>query len=80
MKTTQSKAISKNKQSVLFLEQLKSVAEREECWVFKKEQMREVGREMGLMVGDFGEFLARLNEQNYLLMQGGGSYELQYGR
>jgi hypothetical protein len=42
--------------------------------------MREIGRKINLQVGDFMDFVKKLNDESYILRTGIGIYELKYGK
>ncbi|TNV71762.1 hypothetical protein FGO68_gene16276 [Halteria grandinella] len=64
------------KQTKLFVERLRSEAESNGEKRFDMQELIRIGKEMNLQVGDYKNFLEKLNAQSILIMKPNKVYEL----
>ena len=69
-------SLSSAKQKKAFVERLRVESENRENSKFTVDDLTRIGKTMGLSVGDFNEFLERLNAENVFIMRGSKTYEL----
>ncbi|XP_006822145.1 DNA helicase MCM8-like [Saccoglossus kowalevskii] len=69
--------MSSRSQAKKFIAALSRIAEQTYNSLFTVQQMRQIARDASIMVGDFEDFIASLNNQSYLLKKGPRVYQLQ---
>lgn len=63
------------KQQLAFEEKIREIRENKGSNLFEFQELVSISKEMGLKVGDFNQFVERLNVQSVLLKKGGGVYQ-----
>eukprot|EP00118_Oscarella_pearsei_P021490 m.241450 g.241450 ORF g.241450 m.241450 type:complete len:141 (+) comp40205_c0_seq79:2198-2620(+) len=69
--------MSKRGQAKRFIAELEKIAANTFKSVFSIAQMREIAKGIGLKVSNFDDFIASLNNQNFLLQKGPRLFQLQ---
>ena len=71
-------SLSIPKQTKLFLEQLSKEVTKKGNKIFEYQELITIAKNLSMNVGDFSEFIDKLNNQNYLMLRGSKQYELLY--
>lgn len=69
--------LSVPKQTKHFIEKLREKAQVKGDAVFEFKELAEVAKSLNMQVGDFSEYIDKLNFQSYFLMRGKNVYELK---
>eukprot|EP00457_Paulinella_chromatophora_P001820 gb/GEZN01001822.1/.p1 GENE.gb/GEZN01001822.1/~~gb/GEZN01001822.1/.p1 ORF type:complete len:773 (+),score=94.11 gb/GEZN01001822.1/:218-2536(+) len=72
-----SKGLSKSKQVTVFYKELNLRAQRRGSSIFTIQEMRDIGKNIGLGVENFEVFVEKMNDAAYLLNKGSGRYQVQ---
>ena len=68
--------LSMPKQTKYFIDKLREQAQTKNDYLFEYQELLSVSRSLGMNVGDFAEYVDRLNQQSYLLKKNPKLYEL----
>lgn len=68
--------LSVPKQTKLFVDKLREEAKLKGNFVFEYQELLSISRSMGMNVGDFSEFIDKMNQQSYFILKGPKKYEL----
>lgn len=60
-----------------FIAALQRISDQTYNSIFTIQQMQQIAKELGMNIGDFGSFIASLNNQGFLLKKGPKVYQLQ---
>ena len=69
-------SLSQPKQTKIFLEKLKELANKKNDKIFTFQDLMNTSRSLNMQVGDFRHYIDKLNVQNHLLMKGSKIFEL----
>ncbi|CAI2384338.1 unnamed protein product [Moneuplotes crassus] len=72
-------SLSQPKQTKIFIEKLKEIATEKQDKSFTHTHLMEISRSLNMQVGDFRQYIDKLNANNVLLMKGHKIYELCVG-
>ena len=64
------------KQTKLFMDKLREEASLRNGYLFEYQELLKIAKSMNMQVGDFSEYIDRLNHQNYLILKSSKLYEL----
>jgi DNA helicase MCM8 len=67
--------MSVTKQQQAFEEKIREMSQEKGSNLFEFQELVGMSKEMGLKVGDFNQFIERLNVQSVLIKKGGGTYQ-----
>ena len=84
LKTAKGKPINMNnigilsmpKQTKLFIDKLREEAKNRDSFLFEFQELLGLSKSMNMNVGDFAEYIEKLNQQNYLIKKNAKLYEL----
>jgi len=68
--------LSVPKQTKLFIDKLREEAKMKNSFLFEYQDLLGISRSMNMNVGDFSEYIDKLNQQSYLILKGSKLYEL----
>lgn len=68
--------LSVPKQTKLFIDKLREEAKTRGSFLFEYQDLLGMSRSMNMNVGDFSEYIDKLNQQSYLILKGSKLYEL----
>jgi len=68
--------LSVPKQTKTFVDRLREEAKMKNSYLFEYQDLLTISRSMNMNVGDFAEYIDKLNHQSYLILKGPKLYEL----
>jgi hypothetical protein len=64
------------KQTKIFIDKLREEGKNKDSYLFEFQELLNISKSMNMNVGDFSEYIDRLNQQSYLLKKNPKLYEL----
>jgi hypothetical protein len=68
--------LSMPKQTKIFIDKLNEYAKEKSTYLFEFSELMDISKKMNMNVGDFSDYVERLNQQNYLIKKNKNLFEL----
>jgi hypothetical protein len=68
--------LSLPKQTKIFIDKLNEKAKEKDSYLFEFAELMDISKQMNMNVGDFSDYIDRLNQQNYLIKKNKNLFEL----